>query len=97
MLFGVGRRLVAADAIEEPDDVFWLEGDELIGAALDAGQTELESLSGVARERKSAWRARWLATAALSEGGKVSGDGLAALDAGAGGATNRRRHRGCRR
>ena len=40
MLFELGRRLVAAGAIEKPDDVFWLEGDELGDAAqaLDAGR-----------------------------------------------------------
>jgi rifampicin phosphotransferase len=64
MLFELGRRLAAAGAIEKPEDVFWLEGDELRDAAeaLDAGRTELESLSGAVRERRSEWRARRLAT-----------------------------------
>jgi phosphohistidine swiveling domain-containing protein len=64
MLFELGRRLVAAAAIEKPDDVFWLEGGELQDAAeaLDTGRTELESLSDTVRERKSDWRARRLAT-----------------------------------
>jgi phosphohistidine swiveling domain-containing protein len=64
MLFELGRRLVAAGAIEKPDDVFWLEGDELKDAAeaLNAGRTELESFSGAVRGRKSEWRARRLAT-----------------------------------
>ena len=64
MLFELGRRLAAAGAIERPDDVFWLEGDELRAAAeaLDAGRTELESLSGAVGERKSEWRAQRLAT-----------------------------------
>ncbi len=64
MLFELGHRLAAAGAIESPDDVFWLEGDELRDAAeaLDAGRTELESLSRAVRERKSEWRARRLAT-----------------------------------
>jgi pyruvate,water dikinase len=64
MLLELGRRLTVTGAIEKPDDVFWLEGDELRDAAeaLDAGRTELESLSGSVRERKSEWRARRLAT-----------------------------------
>jgi pyruvate,water dikinase len=64
MLLELGRRLVAAGAIEKPDDVFWLEGDELRDAAeaLDMGWTELENLSGSVRERKSEWRARRRAT-----------------------------------
>jgi pyruvate,water dikinase len=64
MLFELGRRLTAAGAIEKPDDVFWLQGDELRDAAeaLDASRTDLESLSGAIRERKTEWRARRLAT-----------------------------------
>ncbi|HEX4992942.1 MAG TPA: PEP/pyruvate-binding domain-containing protein, partial [Rubrobacteraceae bacterium] len=64
MLFELGRRLAAAGAIERPDEVFWMQGDELREAAeaLDAGRTELESLSGAVRERKSEWQARRLAT-----------------------------------
>ncbi|HET7269786.1 MAG TPA: PEP/pyruvate-binding domain-containing protein [Rubrobacter sp.] len=62
MLFELGHRLVAAGAIDRPEDVFWLEGDELGEAAqaLDAGARELEDLSGVAAERRSEWRARRL-------------------------------------
>jgi pyruvate,water dikinase len=64
MLFELGRRLAAAGAIERPDEVFWMQGDELREAAeaLDAGRTELESLSGAVRERKSEWQAQRLAT-----------------------------------
>ena len=64
MLFELGRRLVAAGAIEKPDDVFWLEGDELRDAAeaLDAGRTDLENLSGGVRGRKAEWRTRRHAT-----------------------------------
>jgi pyruvate,water dikinase len=64
MLFELGRRLAAAGAIEKPDDVFWLEGDELryLAVALDAGRTELESYSEAVHERKAGWRARQLAT-----------------------------------
>jgi phosphohistidine swiveling domain-containing protein len=60
----LGRRLVAAGAIEKADDVFWLEGDELRDAAeaLDAGRTDLEDLSGGVRERKAEWLARRRAT-----------------------------------
>ena len=64
MLFELGRRLTATGAIVKPDEVFWLEGDELqsVAEALNARQTELESLSDSVRERKSEWRARRLAT-----------------------------------
>ena len=60
MLLELGRRLVVAGAIEKPCDVFWLEGEELRGAAeaLDAGRTDLEDLSGGVRERKAEWLAR---------------------------------------
>ena len=64
MLFELGRRLSAAGAIERPDDVFWLDGEELRDAAeaLDAGRTKLENFSGAIGERKSEWRAQRLAT-----------------------------------
>jgi pyruvate,water dikinase len=64
MLFELGCRLVAAGAIGEPDDVFWLEGDELGDAtrALNAGRTALRDLSGPVRERRTEWRARRLVT-----------------------------------
>jgi pyruvate,water dikinase len=77
MLFELGRRLVAAGAIEKLDDVFWLEGDELGDAAqaLDAGASDLEDLSGVAAERRSVWRARRLLTPPplLPKGKKIFG------------------------
>jgi rifampicin phosphotransferase len=62
MLIELGGRL-AAGAIEKPDEVFWLEEDELRSAAeaLDAGR-EIESLSDTVHERKSEWRAQRLAT-----------------------------------
>jgi phosphohistidine swiveling domain-containing protein len=64
MLFELGRRLVAAEAIERIDDVFWLERDELrnAAAALDAGRTEIERFSDAVGERRSRWRAQRLAT-----------------------------------
>ena len=64
MLLELGRRLTAAGALERPDEVFWLEGDELKEAAeaLEAGRKGLESLSGAVRERKIEWRARRFAT-----------------------------------
>jgi pyruvate,water dikinase len=60
----LGRRLVVAGAIEKPDDVFWLEGDELKGAAeaLDAGRAAIETRSGAVAVRRSEWQARRLAT-----------------------------------
>jgi pyruvate,water dikinase len=77
MLFELGRRLVAANAIEMPHDVFWLEGDELqdLAAALDSGRTELEGRSEAVREREAEWRARKLATppALLPKGKKLLG------------------------
>jgi pyruvate,water dikinase len=64
MLLELGRRLAAAGTVEKPEDVFWLEGDELRDAAsaLDAGRENLEDLSGAVRERNARWRARKLAT-----------------------------------
>jgi phosphohistidine swiveling domain-containing protein len=64
MLLELGRRLVAAGAIDKPEDVFWLEGDGLRGlaAALDEGREEVESLSETVHERKALWRAQKLAT-----------------------------------
>jgi pyruvate,water dikinase len=64
MLLELGRRLVAGGATEGPEDVFWLEGEELRGAAEapDADRRELEDLSGGVRERKAEWLARRRAT-----------------------------------
>jgi pyruvate,water dikinase len=73
MLFELGDRLVKAGAIEQPDDVFWLEVDELQGAteALDAGQIAdrrsqianrlryaIRDTRGAIRQRKAIWQAR---------------------------------------
>ena len=56
MLRELGRRLVAAGALGEPDDSFWLTLDELreAAAALDAGQTVPDHRSLVA-ERRDTW------------------------------------------
>jgi pyruvate,water dikinase len=56
MLRELGRRLAAAGAIGEADDVFWLTYTELRAAAtaLDAGQAPSSSLSTVA-ERRATW------------------------------------------
>jgi pyruvate,water dikinase len=60
LLRELGRRLVEAGAIAQRDDVFWLEGAEVSQAAtaLDAGQTQLDSLSDLVAARKMQWRGR---------------------------------------
>ncbi|WP_433366347.1 PEP/pyruvate-binding domain-containing protein [Streptosporangium sp. CA-115845] len=71
-LHEIGRRLVAAEAVADQDDVFWLRMDELETAveALDAGRTPSDSREIVA-ERRATWRARRAAAPphALSEDG----------------------------
>jgi pyruvate,water dikinase len=56
MLREVGGRMVAAGAIAERDDVFWLKCDEVQAAAraLDAGQPA-EHYGGVAAARRATW------------------------------------------
>jgi len=56
MLREVGRRMVAAGAIAERDDVFWVKWDEVEAAAraLDAGQPA-EHYGGVAAARRATW------------------------------------------
>ena len=56
MLREVGRRMVAAGAIAERDDVFWVKWDEVEAAAraLDAGQPA-ERYGGVAAARRATW------------------------------------------
>jgi phosphohistidine swiveling domain-containing protein len=58
MLRELGRRLVAADALAEPDDVFWTVKGELEEAvqALDQG-CPLHALDDGVRARQAAWRA----------------------------------------
>jgi pyruvate,water dikinase len=54
MLAELGRRLVAADRIESPDDVFWLHPDELLGRA--------RIPADAVRQRKALWRGQLRAT-----------------------------------
>jgi pyruvate,water dikinase len=63
MLREVGRRMVACGAIAEPDDVFWLQGEELQAAArlLDAGQPLPDNQLAIA-ERRAAQQAKHGAT-----------------------------------
>jgi phosphohistidine swiveling domain-containing protein len=63
MLGELGRRLVEAGAIADPDDVYWLERAEVVrGAiALDHGEA-LEDLGGRIRERREVWLAENRAT-----------------------------------
>ena len=63
MLRELGRRLVEGEMIEQPDDVFWLNQDEVEQAAdrLDRGE-DLDCLSAVIPQRKAAWRAARRAT-----------------------------------
>jgi pyruvate,water dikinase len=58
MLLELGRRLVEGGAIEENDDVFWLEVEELERAAevLERGEP-LDDLSERVEARQRAWRA----------------------------------------
>jgi rifampicin phosphotransferase len=58
MLLELGRRLVEADALQEPSDVFWLRREELeeMAASLEAGNTRLDSLSEAVERRKRLWR-----------------------------------------
>jgi len=58
MLRELGRRFVEGEMIEQPDDVFWLNQDEVERAAdrLDRGEA-LDCLSATIPQRKAAWRA----------------------------------------
>jgi len=64
LLRELGRRLVAAGALDAPDDVFWLAPDEArsLGAAADAG-APLASRAAAIGERRATWRGQALATA----------------------------------
>lgn len=55
MLLELGRRLVEAGAIIQPDDVFWLTETEVdrLAAALDAGTGDLGDMSETISERKA--------------------------------------------
>jgi len=56
MLREIGRRLVAINVIDTPDDVFWLTLEELqeVATALDAGQPPADYHAVVA-ERRATW------------------------------------------
>jgi pyruvate,water dikinase len=58
MLREVGRRLVAAGAMAEPDEVFWLKWEELKASArsLDTGQPAEDYRSAIAERRETAQR-----------------------------------------
>lgn len=53
MLRELGRRLVAAGTLDEPDDVFWLELDELRAAVAQRGSTA--DLRTRVAERRAEW------------------------------------------
>jgi phosphohistidine swiveling domain-containing protein len=59
MLRELGRRFAEAGAIQQADDIFWLEEAEVeaLTAALERGEI-LESQAESVRERKAVWRAR---------------------------------------
>jgi phosphoenolpyruvate synthase/pyruvate phosphate dikinase len=63
MLLELGRRLVEAGAIAQPDDVFWLYEEEAQRAAdaLDQGKAH-DSLEDAVDQRKAAWRVQKRAT-----------------------------------
>jgi pyruvate,water dikinase len=63
MVREVGRRLVATGAIAEPDDVFWLQWEELRAAArlLDAGQLP-QGYGATIADRRAAQQAKHGAT-----------------------------------
>jgi pyruvate,water dikinase len=58
MLLELGRRLEEAGAVEKSTDVFWLRWNELEDKAgsLDAGETQLASLTDPVEQRKMLWR-----------------------------------------
>lgn len=58
MLREMGRRLVQAGAIVDPDDIFWLEQDEVARAVdLLDDEEKLPVLSGLIPQRRAAWQA----------------------------------------
>jgi len=59
LLRELGRRFVAAGAIAEDDDVFWMEMAEVVaGVAALARDQSLSGLQGTIESRKSEWRHR---------------------------------------
>jgi pyruvate,water dikinase len=67
MLGEVGRRLSRAGLIDQADDIYWLNQDEVNSAAarLDRGEA-LASLVNLVQERKALWKAQDRATPPLS-------------------------------
>jgi phosphohistidine swiveling domain-containing protein len=63
MLDELGRRFAGAEAMANPDDIYWLKRSEVErgAAALDAGQAP-EDLTGRIQERRAVWRAEKQAT-----------------------------------
>jgi pyruvate,water dikinase len=63
MLLELGCRLVESGVILQPDDIFWLRGDEVEAAAtrMDNGETP-EDLSGLIPHRIASWQAARKAT-----------------------------------
>jgi phosphoenolpyruvate synthase/pyruvate phosphate dikinase len=59
MLKELGNRFVVAGAIQYPDDIYWLEADEVRSAvvALEHGET-LENKGRAIQERKALWQMR---------------------------------------
>jgi pyruvate,water dikinase len=58
MLLEVGHRFAEGGMIEKPDDIFWLNQDEVERAAARLGSDEtLDPSSATIRQRKATWRA----------------------------------------
>lgn len=64
LLAELGRRLVRAGAIAQPDQVYWLTSAEVDAAAsaLDAGTTTLRDQVALVEQRRMTWRGQALAT-----------------------------------
>jgi pyruvate,water dikinase len=64
LLLELGRRLIEAGAINDANDIFWLEKPEVeaAAAALDGGQARLDSVMAMVEARKMEWRGRKRAT-----------------------------------
>jgi pyruvate,water dikinase len=83
MLREVGRRFVENGVIQEIDDIFWLEEDEVYTAAdsLDHGKS-LEDLSKIVPQRKSIWRAACRAEPPIMLPNKILGLDISKMKAG---------------
>jgi pyruvate,water dikinase len=84
MLLEIGRRFVEGSMLEQPDDIFWLEGDEVQAAAAQLERGEpLDSLAAVIPERKAVWQAaRKVSPPLMLPQIKIFGLDLAELKAG---------------